>query len=102
MSSLRKQEKRKRKDKKKSRALLPPAALIKVDVVELREYHDRHGDLVSAGRTVDTGDWDREAAVLPVTGEAIEGMPLDWLQRRLGDETARQVPEPPLLCRGLF
>lgn len=67
--------------------------LWQADVVDLKEYHDRHGDLLSAGRANDEEDiWGgggEDASTLPE--EVIEGMPADWLQRQLGDETARQA-----------
>lgn len=61
--------------------------------MELRAYHDRHGDLVSAGRGVEGGQWETDEPV-DLPSEMYEGMPADWLERQLGNGTARQVIPP--------
>eukprot|EP00752_Nemacystus_decipiens_P017760 g15923.t1 len=62
------------------------------EVMELKGYHDRHGDLVSAGRaSVEGGIWGGRMSVEPLPDDVIEGMPADWLERQLGEETARQI-----------
>lgn len=73
------------------------SAAAQADVVDLRGYHDRHRDLVSAGRTSGDADgdgiWGAGGESEALAEEVIEGMPADWLQKRLGEETTRQVRE---------
>lgn len=57
--------------------------------MELKDYHDRHGDLVSATTGGEDSIWG--GADDPLPDEVIEGMPADWLQRQFGKETARQA-----------
>lgn len=57
----------------------------------MKKYHDKHGDLVSAGRGIDGGVWGGEMDPEPLPEEVIEGMPAGWLKKYLGEETARQV-----------
>lgn len=60
--------------------------------MDLKGYHDRHGDLVSAGRgSIEGGIWAGRMSVEPLPDDVIEGMPGDWLERQLGEETARQA-----------
>eukprot|EP00903_Cladosiphon_okamuranus_P019677 g18084.t2 len=62
------------------------------EVMDLKGYHDRHGDLVSAGRgSIEGGIWGGRMSVEPLPDGVIEGMPADWLERQLGEETARQI-----------
>lgn len=63
------------------------------EVMELKDYQDRHGDLVSAerGSMEGGGIWGGRMSVDPLAEEVIEGMPADWLERQFGEENARQV-----------
>ncbi|CAM9271979.1 unnamed protein product [Scytosiphon promiscuus] len=63
------------------------------EVMDLKGYQDRHGDLVSAGRGAaeEGGIWGGRMSVEPLPAEVIEGMPADWLERQFGDEMARQI-----------
>lgn len=60
--------------------------------MDLKGYHDRHSDLLSAGRgSIEGGIWGGRMSVEPLPDDVIEGMPGDWLERQLGEETARQA-----------
>ncbi|CAM9332047.1 unnamed protein product [Ectocarpus sp. 13 AM-2016] len=63
------------------------------EVMELKDYQDRHGDLVSAerGSIEGGGIWGGRMSVDPLAEEVIEGMPADWLERQFGEENARQM-----------
>ncbi|CAM9162496.1 unnamed protein product [Ectocarpus sp. 4 AP-2014] len=63
------------------------------EVMELKDYQDRHGDLVSAekGSIEGGGIWGGRTCVDPLAEEVIEGMPADWLERQFGEENARQI-----------
>ncbi|CAM9795768.1 unnamed protein product [Ectocarpus fasciculatus] len=63
------------------------------EVMELKDYQDRHGDLVSAerGSIEGGGIWGGRMSVDPLAEEVIEGMPADWLERQFGEENARQI-----------
>lgn len=73
--------------------------------MDLKSYHDRHGDLVSAERASIEGGgiWAGRMSVEPLPDDVIEGMPADWLERQLGEETARKAsflsPYPFLFAR---
>lgn len=61
-------------------------------VMDLQKYQEKHGDLVSAARAGESGEWGGDSFQDIIPGdEAIEGMPAEWLQERLGEGTARQV-----------
>ena len=70
------------------------------EVAGIKQYHDKHMDLVSAGRDIDGGVWGGGMDPNPLPAEIIKGMPADWLKRHLGEETSRQVEF--LLCTGVI
>lgn len=57
----------------------------------MRQYQEKHGDLVSASKRADGGEWGGDSASGSLPPETIEGMPLEWLRERLGEEVSRQV-----------
>lgn len=71
--------------------------------MDLKAYHDRHGDLVSAERASNEGEgvWARGMSFDTLPDEVIEGMPAGWLERHFGEETARQASflSPHLILR---